>query len=413
MTPERWRQVEGVFQMALDRPTEQRGEFLDTACEGDTELRLEAVRMLASDEEAGKFMETPAADLVAQRLAEDSPPLAAGTMVGPYRIQALLGSGGMGDVYKALDTRLGRTVAVKALPVRAMIGGARARLLREAQAASALNNPHIVTIYDVVSQDGRDTIVMEYLDGETLDVVIARKDLTLRDALGYSIEIASALSAAHSGGIVHRDIKPGNVMVVAVGAGQSGSGQRTIKVLDFGLAKQTESKPPAATAALTQEGMILGTVAYMSPEQAEGRAVDTRSDIFSFGSVLYEMMTGVPAFQGETGAATIASILRDQPAAARSVAPQIPSQIDWIISLCLKKSPQRRWQSMVCISICPTANCPKTETSKLTSALRQIVRETNWQRNSASKQVCKKPLSKPNTEPMSRRCSRPASTAIS
>ena len=363
MTPERWQQVVRVFQMALGRPVEQRIAFLDATCEADPELRQEVIQMLASDEEAGKFLQTPAAELAAQRIAENSQPLTAGTMVGPYQIQGLLGSGGMGDVYKARDTRLGRTVAVKALPVRGMVGGARERLLREAQAASALNNPHIVTIYDVLSEGGRDTIVMEYLDGETLDVLIARKDTPLRDLLEYAIEIAGALAAAHSAGIVHRDIKPGNIMVVQTGGGQTTSGERIVKVLDFGLAKQTESKP-AAAAVLTQEGMILGTVAYMSPEQAEGRAVDTRSDVFSFGSVLYEMLTGVAAFHGETAASTIATILRDQPTAARMIAPQIPAELDWIIALCLKKSPQRRWQSMADLKVALEEARDKIESGK-------------------------------------------------
>ena len=254
----------------------------------------------------------------------------------------------MGDVYKARDTRLGRTVAVKVLQARMMAGPGRERFLREAQAASALNHPHIVTIYDVVTEGTRDSIVMEYLNGESLDVLIARKELGLREVIDYGIQIADALAAAHAAGIVHRDIKPGNIMAV-----ENASGGRSMKVLDFGLAKQAAAAAAAvaAPAALTQEGMIMGTVAYMSPEQAEGRKVDIRSDIFSFGAVLYEMTTGRAAFHGDSGASTMASILRDEPAPAGSLAPGIPRELDWVSSLCLKKLPQRRWQSMADLKV--------------------------------------------------------------
>jgi eukaryotic-like serine/threonine-protein kinase len=341
MTADRWRQVEQVFQTALEhRNPGDRAAYLDSACTADPDLRAEVDRMLTGHEEAApEFLETPAAELAARVIASESRPISPGAMIGPYQIQSLLGSGGMGEVYKARDTRLGRTVAVKVLPPRSMPGSGEApaaRFLREAQAASALNNSHIVTIYDIVSEGGRDSIVMEFLDGSTLDVLIARKQLNLRETIHYGIEIADALAAAHAAGIVHRDIKPGNIMAV-----DTGSGERSIKVLDFGLAKQAVDGTEQ-----TQEGLVMGTVAYMSPEQAEGKKVDSRSDIFSFGAVLYEMTTGRAAFHGDSGASTVAAILRDEPTPARSLVPGIPRELDWVINLCLKKLPQRRWQSM-------------------------------------------------------------------
>ncbi|HEY3741091.1 MAG TPA: serine/threonine-protein kinase, partial [Bryobacteraceae bacterium] len=350
MSPDRWQQVERVFQSALEHQPEDRDAFLSTACQADQDLRDHVERMLASDQNAGGFLETPAAELAARRIAEESQQLTPGTAIGPYRLEGPLGSGGMGDVYKARDTRLGRTVAVKVLQAPMMAGAGRERFLREAQAASALNHPHIVTIYDVVTEGSRDSIVMEYLKGESLDALIARKELSLREVIEFSIEIADALAAAHAAGIVHRDIKPGNIMAV-----ETATGQRSMKVLDFGLAKQAKAAAAAAAAnapaALTQEGMIMGTIAYMSPEQAEGRKVDTRSDIFSFGAVLYEMTTGRAAFHGDSGASTVAAILRDEPTPARALAPAIPRELDWVIALCLKKSPQRRWQSMADLKV--------------------------------------------------------------
>jgi serine/threonine protein kinase len=242
-----------------------------------------------------------------------------GRTISHYQILEKLGEGGMGVVYKARDTHLDRFVAIKVLPPERVADAARkARFVQEAKAASALNHPNIVTIHDIDSVDGIDFISMEYVDGKTLDEVIPRHGMRLNEALKCAVQMADAVAAAHAVGIIHRDLKPGNVMV-------TGKGQ--VKVLDFGLAKLTESAEigeDASTRTMkptTEEGKIVGTVAYMSPEQAEGKKVDARSDIFSFGSVLYEMVTGRRAFQGATRASTQAAVLKEEPKPASQIAP--------------------------------------------------------------------------------------------
>ena len=275
--------------------------------------------------------------------------------LGSYRIEAKLGAGGMGVVYRAVDTRLGRKVAIKVLPASAVANADRERrLIQEARAASALNHPNIVTIYEIgrCEQDGQPTsfIAMEYVPGSTLAQLIGGKGLRLRDALKYGAQIADALSAAHAAGIVHRDLKPSNVMVTPQG---------TVKILDFGLAKLNSVTEPDAYADTvvgavgppTEEGMVLGTVAYVSPEQAEGRPLDARSDIFSFGSVLYEMITGRQAFPGATKLSSLSSVLTRDPKPVSESIPAIPREMDKLISRCLKKDPARRWQSMADVKV--------------------------------------------------------------
>lgn len=277
-------------------------------------------------------------------------PLEIGRHFGPYEILSFIGEGGMGAVYKARDTRLDRVVALKALPAEAMADPERQRrLVQEAKAASALNHPNIVQVYDIVTAENTDFIVMEYVPGRTLGTLVGRKGLRLEELLRFAIQMADALAAAHRAGIIHRDLKPANVMVTE-------SGQ--IKLLDFGLAKITSLAGPAAAeteeiaamgtriAPPTQAGVILGTLAYMSPEQAQGKAVAARSDIFSFGSVLYEMATGRRAFQGDSQVSTLTSILRDEPKLASKVAYGIPRDLEKIITLCLRKDPARRFQHM-------------------------------------------------------------------
>ena len=238
-----------------------------------------------------------------------------GQTISHYHIIEKLGGGGMGVVYKAEDTRLHRFVALKFLPEEvARDRQALSRFQREAQAASALNHPNICTIYDIGEHDGRAFIAMEFISGKTLDRLIPRNGLRVNEALKQSVQIANALAAAHKSGIVHRDLKPGNVMATEQGL---------VKVLDFGLAKLTESGGSGedeATRTLkptTEEGVIVGTVSYMSPEQAEGKKLDARSDIFSFGAVLYEMVTGRRAFQGDSRLSTMTAILREEPEAGR------------------------------------------------------------------------------------------------
>ena len=269
-----------------------------------------------------------------------------------YRIETKLGAGGMGVVYRARDTHLDRSIAIKILPPNGSVDEERSRrLAQEAKAASALNHPNIITIYDVGSYAVHDTpvefIAMEFVSGKTLDRLIGRKGLPLTSALRYAVQIADALAAAHAAGIIHRDLKPANLMA---------NDQGLVKVLDFGLAKLAEPSKPdvfAATESVhialelkTEAGTILGTVAYMSPEQAEGKEIDARSDIFSFGAVLYEMVTGRRAFAGDSKLSVLATILQKDPPPVRDLVEGVPREVEKIISRCLEKDPQRRWQSM-------------------------------------------------------------------
>ena len=272
--------------------------------------------------------------------------LALGTRLGPYEILSPLGAGGMGEVYKARDTRLERTVAVKVLPPHlASSPEARQRFEREAKAISRLSHPHICGLFDVGQQDGTDFLVMELLEGETLSARLAKGPLPLEDVVRYGIEMADALDLAHRQGIVHRDLKPGNVMLT-----QSG-----VKLLDFGLAKvvaplfprsdASESLTASMPADLTEEGTLLGTFQYMAPEQLEGRAADARSDIFAFGTVLYEMATGRKTFAGSSQAAIAGAIMGQEPPPISSLQPLSPPAFDRLVRNCLAKDPDRRWQT--------------------------------------------------------------------
>src|SRR5499425_235963 len=272
--------------------------------------------------------------------------LPSGTKLGPYEIQALAGAGGMGEVYRARDIRLDRTVAVKVLPTHLSSNAEqRQRLEREARAASALNHPHICTLFDVGHQNGTDYLVMEYLEGETLAERLKKGPLPLNQVLQYAIEIADALDKAHRKGITHRDLKPGNILLT-----KSGS-----KLLDFGLAKLKQeaapvaalSQRPTAESAMTAEGTILGTLQYMAPEQVEGKTneIDARTDIFAFGAVVYEMATGKKAFEGKTQASLIAKILETEPVPMSSLQPMTPPALDRVVKKCLAKEPEKRWQT--------------------------------------------------------------------
>ena len=266
-----------------------------------------------------------------------------GKAISHYRILEKLGEGGMGVVYKARDTHLDRFVAIKVLPADKVADPERKqRFVKEAKAASSLNHPNIITIYDIGQAEGVDFIAMECVTGKTLDQVIPRHGMRLNEALKCAVQIADALARAHSAGITHRDLKPGNIMLNEHGL---------VKVLDFGLAKLTEAPLPDDDSTrtmrpTTEEGTIVGTIAYMSPEQAEGKKVDARSDIFSFGSVLYEMVTGEQAFHGDTKASTLAAILKDNPRPASQLADGLPREVERLISRCMRKEVNQRSQHM-------------------------------------------------------------------
>src|SRR4051794_4583572 len=269
--------------------------------------------------------------------------IAAGTRLGPYEIVSHVGAGGMGEVWRARDTRLDRSVAIKVLP-QEFAGNAQLKLRfeREAKAISQLNHPNICTLHDVGEEQGTSFLVMELLEGETLADRIAKGPLPLPDVLRYGMQIADGLDRAHRAGIVHRDLKPGNIMITKSGA----------KLLDFGLAKGAAAMPgesaadlPTIAKPLTEEGTIIGTFQYMAPEQLEGAAADARTDIFALGTVLYEMATGRRAFDGKTRTSLIAAIVSSQPPPITNVLPLAPASLDHIVATCLAKEPDARWQS--------------------------------------------------------------------
>jgi serine/threonine protein kinase len=318
--------VEKLFGDALDMAPEARGAFLDAACHDDPELKHLVEQLLIEDERAGGFLQEPLFDFSTKAgFHTDAMPLTQGARLGPYEILALVGAGGMGEVYRARDTRLGRDVAVKILSAHLSSDpDLKRRFEREARAISSLTHPNICCLYDIGCQDGIDFIVMEYLEGETLADRLSTGLLPFEQALKIGVEIADALDKAHHSGIIHRDLKPGNIMLTKSGA----------KLMDFGLAKpvtgtisavprassQTPNPPTMSVTALsaprapfTERGTILGTLPYMAPETIQGRPADVRSDIFSFGCVLYEMVSGRRSFTGESRLTIAAAILEKDP----------------------------------------------------------------------------------------------------
>src|SRR5580658_697452 len=274
-----------------------------------------------------------------------------GEALGHFSLLEKIGEGGMGQVYKARDKRLERFVAIKLLAeVRRTDADRRARFVQEAKAASALNHPNIVTIHEFGEQDGRIFIVMELVDGKPLNELIPRKGMRLIEALRIAAQVADALTTAHAAGIVHRDLKPANIMVDAHGRA---------KVLDFGLAKiaapvaggDEATRTLAADQPVSEEGMIVGSIPYMSPEQAEGKPVDARSDIFSFGAVLYEMITGQRAFRGESRISTLAAVVEKEPPPASEIHSGVPPELERVIARCLRKDVQRRSQNMADVKL--------------------------------------------------------------
>jgi eukaryotic-like serine/threonine-protein kinase len=348
MLPERWQEIEKLYHSALERSAEHRQSYLGSACAGDEALRREVESLLASDDLAANFLESKEPQIEKQA-AETLIP--AGAQIGPYKILEFLRAGGMGEVYKGRDARLGRMVAIKFLPTMiASDAVASERFQREARAASALNHRRICTVYDVGEYEGRQFIVMEFLEGDSLRDRIAGKPVPIPDLLNIAIQTCEGLQAAHAKGIVHRDVKPANISVSAAGE---------IKILDFGVAKvgwehHTEASALAAGPGnsatetliqLTKPGTLMGTLAYLSPEQARGEEADSRTDIFSLGSVMYEMATGRQPFYGETVAELLTAILTEYPLRASESNVAVPRSLERIIEKALAKERSARYQS--------------------------------------------------------------------
>ena len=350
MTPDRWEQINQLYYAALEVAEKERTAFLEQHCSGDPELRNEVESLLAMHQEAEGFLNKPAVEAVAKAM-QDDPPSLIGRQLGPYQVLGVIGAGGMGEVYKAKDTRLNRTVAIKVLPrLLSERVDLRQRFEREARAIASLSHPNICALYDIGRQDGIDFLVMEYLEGETLSKRLKKGPLPTDQLLRTGIEIAMALDQAHRQGVMHRDLKPGNIMLTKTGA----------KLLDFGLAKQSGRRAPVGdgspigdglplskteSESLTEQGMILGTLEYMAPEQVEGKEMDARTDIFAFGVVLYEMATGRKAFEGESKASLTAAILTSEPPPISKIQPMTPPALERLVKKCMNKDPDERWQS--------------------------------------------------------------------
>jgi eukaryotic-like serine/threonine-protein kinase len=345
MTPERWKQIDELAQGALERGGDKREAFLDERCAGDEGLRREVESHLAYQQQASQFLEEPAFKHAAELIADPQTETESmeGRTLSHYSILRKLGAGGMGEVYLAQDNTLNRKVAIKFLSQDSVVGEqARKRLVREAKAAAALDHPHICGVHEVGEEAGYSFIVMQYVEGETLASRIQRQPVELPEALDIAVQIADALGEAHSHKIIHRDVKPQNIMLTA-------SGQ--VKVLDFGLARvvregslidsigETES-------VLSVPGSVIGTVPYMSPEQVRGEALDGRSDIFSFGAVLYEMLSGRQPFEADSMGATMSSILTKEPSPLARYASEVPDELQRIVRKALSKDKEARYQGI-------------------------------------------------------------------
>ncbi|HXT62925.1 MAG TPA: protein kinase [Pyrinomonadaceae bacterium] len=342
MTPERWQKVKQIFHTALDKPAAERIAFIAQACNGDDRLREEVESLLASSEKDGSFIDSPAYEAAATLITNQAAELKKGTTLGAYDIVSFISRGGMGEVYLAHDRRLGRKVALKVLPSSFTKNQDRLRRFeQEARSASALNHPNIITIYEILKSESTHVIATEFVEGETLRHRLSNSKLEPSEALNIGMQVADALSAAHKAGIVHRDIKPENIMIRQDGY---------VKVLDFGLAKLSEEAPSvSADEAPTRQvrtgsGVIIGTAGYMSPEQARGKPVDARSDIFSLGAVIYEMVTHRKPFDGETPSDVLASILKTEPPPVSQLLQDAPPELTRIVAKALKKNREERYQ---------------------------------------------------------------------
>ncbi len=360
MDAERWCQVEQLYHAAMELDEDQRKAFLDRECAGDQALRAELESLIAYTHQTERIIDKPALDAVVGAIAEElraqdgsntdgrigaptahkrmvEKTLPPETKLGDYEVKSLLGSGGMGQVYRAHDPRLGRDVAIKVLPSFLSADSDRLRRFeQEARATAALNHPNILAVFQMGTYEGAPYLVSELLEGETLREQIKRGRLSACKAIGYGVQIARGLAAAQGKKIVHRDLKPENLFVTKDGH---------LKILDFGLAKLTEPLSTSERPERTETGVVMGTVGYMSPEQVRGQTADYRTDIFAFGAILYEMLTGKRAFQKRTSADTISAILNEDPPAISRVCNNVPPALRQVIHRCLEKNPEQRFQS--------------------------------------------------------------------
>ena len=333
MTPERWRQISEIFYAARLRGPAEQAAYVAAACADDDALCRDVSVLLQAHNEGAGFGSSP--------LMLSSRQLQSGTLFGAYRIEALLGRGGMGEVYRARDTKLNRDVALKILPdVFSFDPGRVARFKREAQLLALLNHPNIAAIFGVEENEDRQALVLELVEGSTLAERLARRPIPLNEAVPIAKQIADALEAAHERGVVHRDLKPANVKVRPDG---------TVKVLDFGLAKALDSHigakdPSDSSAEFTHRGVIIGTAAYMSPEQARGQPTDQRTDVWAFGCLLFEMLCGRPAFKRSTIADTLAAVVDREP--DWNSLPRLPPTLDRLLKKCLAKDTRRRLRNL-------------------------------------------------------------------
>jgi TolB-like protein/serine/threonine protein kinase/Tfp pilus assembly protein PilF len=343
MTSERWQQVNDLFQSVAERAPEERTTYLQAACQGDEALRREVESLIASYEQAENFIETPVFEVAPELLTSEQTGAMVGESVAHYRIESLIGVGGMGEVYLARDERLGRKAALKFLPERLTADKMQlSRFKSEARSASALNHPNILTVYEIGAEGNRHFIATEFIEGITLRSAMSRGKMSVTETLEIALQVASALAAAHEAGVVHRDIKPENIMLRPDGY---------VKVLDFGLAKLTEQHPASddhditlLSTQLTHAGVVMGTPRYMSPEQTRGQRVDAGTDIWSLGVVIYEMLGGTPPFTGKTPSDCIASILKTEPPPLSASLADVPAELESVIRKALRKNRDERYQ---------------------------------------------------------------------